>query len=112
MFKTFDYQCVDCEHQERDQIVEAEQKTLPCPLCRGTMVRVWLMGSKSGNVIGDDIPGGVYIKHGICNDDGTPRRYDSKSEMRRAAEAKGLTNYVEHKPAPGTDKSRHTSRWV
>jgi hypothetical protein len=41
-------------------------------------------------VVGDDIPGGIEIKHGICNPDGTPRRYHSKTEIRRAANEKGL----------------------
>lgn len=41
-------------------------------------------------VIPDQIPGGVEIKHGICNEDGTPRKFYSKSEMRRAAFQKGL----------------------
>ena len=34
-------------------------------------------------VIGDECD--VYIKHGICNSDGTPKRYRSKSEIRQAA---------------------------
>ncbi len=36
-------------------------------------------------VIGDDIPGGVDIKHGVCHEDGTPRKYYSKSSIREAA---------------------------
>lgn len=36
-------------------------------------------------VIADDIPGGLEIKHGICNSDGTPKKYYSKSEIKRAA---------------------------
>jgi hypothetical protein len=42
------------------------------------------------SVIGDDIPGGLMVPHGICHADGTPKRYDSKSEIRRALRAKGL----------------------
>lgn len=45
---------------------------------------------QAANVIADSIPGGVEIKHGICNEDGTPRRYYSKSEMRDAAFAAGF----------------------
>ena len=46
---------------------------------------------RANAIIGDDIPGGVEIVHGICNDDGTPRRYYSKSEMARVAKEKGLS---------------------
>jgi hypothetical protein len=67
-----------------------------------------------GNVITDDIPGGIEIRNGICHDDGTPRRFYSKSEMKRVARQKGLSNHVEHVPDPrtGSDKSQHTQRWV
>jgi hypothetical protein len=43
----------------------------------------------------DLIPGGMMIAHGICNPDGTPRRYDSHSEMRRAAAERGLVSWSE-----------------
>lgn len=39
----------------------------------------------------DDIPGGVEIRHGLCNEDGTPRRYYSKTDIRREANRRGLT---------------------
>jgi hypothetical protein len=38
----------------------------------------------------DDIPGGVELAHGLCHPDGTPRRFDSRSAIRRAAAEKGL----------------------
>lgn len=47
-------------------------------------------GMGNSNVIGDDIPGGVLIKHGVCNEDGTPKRYYTKSAIRQAAFEKGL----------------------
>lgn len=64
------------------------------------------------SVIGDEIPGGVEIKHGLCNPDGSPRRFDSKSAIAKAAREAGMTNYVTHNPPPGTDKSKHTTRWI
>jgi hypothetical protein len=63
-------------------------------------------------VIPDDIPGGIVIEHGICHDDGSPRRYYSKSEINRTAKAKGLVNYVRHVGDCGSDKSPFTTRWV
>lgn len=80
------------------------------PFCRGSVTDH--LGGHYG-VIADDIPGGIEIKHGICNEDGSPRRYYSKSEMARAAKAKGLVNMVEHvvDPKSGSDKSPHTTKW-
>jgi hypothetical protein len=69
-------------------------------------------GFGNSNVITDDIPGGVEIRHAICNEDGTPKRYYSKSEIAQAAKAKGYYNHVEHVTPPGTDKSKFTTRWV
>jgi hypothetical protein len=69
-------------------------------------------GMGKSNVITDDIPGGIEIKHGICHDDGTPRKFYSKSEIAKAAKEKGLANIVTHVTTPGTDKSPHTTRWI
>ncbi len=54
----------------------------------------------------------VWVKHGICNEDGTPRHYRSKSEMRRVARERGLEPYVQHIGTKGGDRSVHTSRWI
>lgn len=43
----------------------------------------------------DEIVGGVEIHHGICNEDGTPKRYYSKSEIREACKVKGVIPYHE-----------------
>jgi hypothetical protein len=53
-------------------------------------------------VIGDDIPGGIEIRHGICHPDGSPRRFYSKSEIRETARKAGWTIDGE------TPKSRET----
>jgi hypothetical protein len=68
--------------------------------------------AKAPCVISDDIPGGVYIEHGICNPDGSPKRYDSKSAMRQAGKATGWVNAVEHIGKRGSDKSDVTTRWI
>lgn len=68
----------------------------------------------AGAVRPDEIPGGVLIKHGICNPDGTPKRYDRWSDVRAAAKAAGYENMVQHltDPKSGSDKSKYTTRWV
>lgn len=110
MLKTFDYQCNTCSYTKIDAIVEAEQKTLPCLLCGGTLERTWGLMSKSSSVVGDECD--IVIKHGICNLDGTPRRYRSKAEMARVAKERGLVNRVEHRGTKGGDKNRNTQRWI
>lgn len=68
---------------------------------------------RSASIAPDGIPGGIEITNGICWPDGTPRRYDSRSEMRRVAKDLGLQNIVRHvAPDPGSDKAPHTVRWV
>lgn len=50
-----------------------------------------MKGAKKGlapSVHGDECD--VWIKHGVCNEDGSPKRYRSKSEIRQAAYEKGL----------------------
>jgi len=42
-------------------------------------------------IVPDSIPGGIMIRHGICNPDGSPRRYDSKTDIRAEADRRGLT---------------------
>ncbi len=49
------------------------------------------IAGQSCGIITDEIPGGIEIKHGICNPDGTPKRYYSKTEIRRAANERGYT---------------------
>lgn len=68
-----------------------------CPHGRGT-----------GVVVGDDIPGGLLIEHGLCDEKtGKPVRYYTKSDIAREAKARGLQNVVRH-----IEGSKHTSRWV
>jgi hypothetical protein len=80
------------------------------PFCKGDPTAHAPM---RGAVIPDDIPGGVLIEHGICNEDGSPRRYYSKSEMAAEAKRRGLVNMVRHVPdSRDSDKSAQTTRWV
>jgi hypothetical protein len=63
---------------------------LECPTCGEHAEPVVESFNTSSGIICDDIPGGIDIRHGICHPDGTPKRYYSKTEMRRAANEKGL----------------------
>lgn len=105
----YDRQCPD-GHQLIDCWEPINHGEVLCAECQQPTIRVWL--AKPAAVIGDDIPGGVWIRHGLCNEDGSPRKYYSKSEMALEAKRRGLVNHVEHVPGKGSDKSQHTSRWV
>ena len=60
------------------------------------------------SVIADDIPGGMEIRHAICNPDGSPRKYYSKSEIRKAASEAGYTISGETpKPNSRITEARH-----
>jgi hypothetical protein len=111
----YDRRCDKCEGTVTDCYEPMAAPDPECPVCGGTVRRVWLpvdQGGKSHGVIPDGIPGGYWVKHGICNPDGSPRRFDSKSDMARAAEKAGLINRVVHEGSAGSDKSRNTVRWV
>lgn len=86
MIRKLDLICKN-DHISNDQIV-TEDKLL-CPVCGEEADSYW--ANSNIMVVGDDIPGGIWIKHGICNPDGTPKKYYSKSEIREAAAEKGLT---------------------
>jgi hypothetical protein len=102
--------CTRCRHERID--VYTETTALPaCRHCGAPTERLW-KASGTAAVIGDDIPGGIDIRHGLCHEDGTPKRYYAKSEIARAAKAKGFVNRVEHVPSRGSDKNPHTQRWV
>jgi hypothetical protein len=61
-------------------------------------------------VVGDECD--IWIRHGLCHEDGSPKHFTSKQAITREAKAKGLTNMVRHVTEPGTDKSKHTTRWI
>ena len=96
-------------HEQRDKYLKMGEKP-PCPECGEPTDTLW---DSPANVVGDDIPGGMWVYHGLCNEDGTPRKYYSKSEMDKEAAKRGLTRIVEHvtDPRSGSDKSKHTKRW-
>jgi hypothetical protein len=105
----YDRVCTN-DHQLLDCYEPIEFPGLACPTCGEPTQRVWLR--KGAAVITDEIPGGVQIRHGLCNEDGTPRTYYSHSEIAAEAKRRGMMNYVEHVSPPGSDKSKHTTRWV
>lgn len=109
--RMLDLKCDKCnkvvlDHLERDY---AKQDRPVC--CEQPMTRVFLP-TTTGGVKDDSIPGGIWMKNGLCNADGTPRRYDSWTEVRAEEKRRGYENYVVHRGTKGGDKSKHTTRWT
>ncbi len=83
--------CTSCEHKFKDLKWDYELESVKCPQCnQNTQLFNESTGSAPG-VVQDSIEGGIEIRHGICNPDGTPKRYYSKTEMKRAANEAGYT---------------------
>lgn len=83
----------------------------PCPACGAERELDGVAVGKSAAVIGDEID--IMVPHGLCNADGSPRRYRSRSELYRDMRNHGWSHdMVQHQPLPGTDKSPFTTRWV
>lgn len=104
----YDLTCPNNHHQI-DILLKLGERP-PCPICGEPTSTLWQ--GKFGAVIDDSIPGGLVIRHGLCNEDGSPRTYYSKTEIRAEEQKRGYTNIVTHVTAPGTDKSKHTTRWI
>lgn len=80
------------------------------PFCKGSPKDH--IGGHYG-VTGDDIPGGLEMKNLFPpNPDGSPKKFYSKSAVAQAAKALGYHNHVEHLGSKGSDKSKHTVRWI
>ena len=102
--------CVNPTCRRKRFDVWIEQGQYPsCELCEHSTERLWEMGA-SAHAHGDECD--ITIKHGLCHPDGTPRRFTSKEEIRRAEKSSGWVNHVVHMGSKGSDKSKHTSRWV
>lgn len=109
--RMIDLKCTVCNALYLDHLERDEDKTLPnCTECfvEGKLERVYLPTHR-GNVIGDECD--VWIKNGLCNADGTPRHFTSKSDIRKAERAAGQMNFVRHVGSKGSDKSKHTVKW-
>lgn len=102
----YDYHCSTCNVDYLDKYTPKITQQRPCPACGSTCFNL----IKASNVVGDEID--IWIKHGLCNDDGSPKHFTSKQEIAREAKRKGLTQKDRHIGTKGGDKSIHTSRWT
>ena len=107
----YDRQCAN-NHTVYDTYEKLNTPDPACAECGEALKRVLLPG-RTGGVIQDSIEGGIWIKHGLCDPEtGEPRKYYSHTEIKAEAKRRGLVNHVEHVSEPGSDRSRHTTKWV
>ena len=105
--RLIDLKCATCDRIQLDHL-ERDEPTPRPECCNAPMERVHLPTQRE-NVIGDEID--ITIKNGLCNADGSPRRFRSRTELRKAEVKAGLTNVVRHIGRQGSDKSPHTTKW-
>ncbi len=60
----------------------------------------------------DDIPGGLTIEHGLCNEDGTPRTYYSQSEITAECKRRGLVRWTDCWTEDKTKDARVRMDWL
>ena len=101
----FDYACLRCGDVHEEYIYSTHERVF-CH-CGGDTEKVWLPGS-SPAVIDDSIPGGQVLE----NLTPQPKRFYSRSDIKRQMDALGVQSKVEHRGTDGTDKSKHTTRWI
>ena len=65
-----------------------------------------------GAVRPDTIRGGLWIAHGLCAPDGTPRRYDSQRAITRECEARGLVRWTDVHEAARTKDAEVYTDWL
>lgn len=83
--------CILCEWSGEQWHWAHKLEQAICPECQsGALPWDGKIGDAPG-IMTDDIPGGILIKHGICNPDGSPKRYYSKTEIRKACNETGWT---------------------
>lgn len=86
VFKVWRFECPVCG--QKKALLQWDYEPHPSCDCGAGMLHE--SGPRVATAVhGDEID--IEIRHGICNEDGTPRRYRSKSEIKRVAAERGLT---------------------
>lgn len=99
----FDVRCPSCGEIATDRLVWHGQ--LPaCASCGGPTEKL----PSLPHMVPDTVPGGFTVEHMADR----PLTFDSTSAWKREMAKRGLVNKVRHTPPPGTDKSKHTTRWI
>lgn len=90
--------CVSCNFRG-DGVVYFD-RPVTCPNCSSPAQEVTnTRYDDAPGIATDGIPGGLEIRHGLVNEDGSPRTFYSKTDIRRAANEEGLT-WMNDTPKP------------
>ena len=84
-FREWPIYCWHCDQGAK--IWGWDNEPIRCPDCGNDAVLNFEERGKAPGIIGDDIPGGLELRHL----DATPRKYYSKTEIKRVCNEKGLT---------------------
>lgn len=102
-FKEVKLRCTACEWKGRKFLWSYEGPL--CDACGAMAEPDDVLLARAPGVIPDSIPGGLDVRHGLCNADGSPRRYYSKTDIKAEAARRGWTISGETPKDPG-------ARWV
>ena len=90
VYKVRTFACPSCGDKIR--LLRWDYDPVPqCPSCSSPMTSETFSAGQAPAVHGDEMD--EVIEHGVCHDDGTPRRFTSKAELRRVEVAKGWRRY-------------------
>lgn len=88
-YREWKIDCIDCGINGK--WAWSDKLDMACPLCKKPAELYYDYVNQAPGVIGDSIPGGMVINHGIVGPDGRPRRVDSRTDLKRYANEAGVT---------------------
>jgi hypothetical protein len=102
----FDLACHACDYYTDFWLAKRHDAPNPrCPQCGGETYRAWR--GRMATIIRDE-----FVTPLVDDVMGpTTQVFHTKSEHRRAMKAAGLQQLDRHVGAPGSDRSKHTTRW-
>ena len=101
----YDFVCHACNTAEERLVWSRELREQHCAC--GRLMDPAFTG-RAPTMIRDSIRGGQVIE----NLGPHPKRYFSRTEIRDEMRARGVEQKVRHVGEPGSDKSKHTTRWI
>ena len=101
----YDFRCAVCCHVFEAFAWLKDRDKIMCPICFNACETIWIAGS-SPTIIGDE------IDQVIENLSPQPKRYRSRTELKRDMDAAGVEQRVRHVGTQGGDRSPHTTRWI
>ena len=83
--------CSSCGARTKRWLWDYELVDAVCFHCDALMDVYHEPRGEAPGIATDSIPGGILIRHGLVNPDGSPRKFYSKTEIKQAANEAGWT---------------------